>query len=141
MGERLTRFALLLVGGFVGAAAMLWWVTGFDEASEQIRSFRYMRAQERHWDRGIPAKGPTTPNWNASLELAAADLAAPMTEAELLADFRQWELLERCSANGVAKVEGIGELRPRSLTPEAAARFIGAWREEKRALDAGAASP
>ena len=116
----------------VGSLASAWFLTGFDEASEQMTAYRYMRAQSRYWDKPAPDGGPVWPNWRASSDLAISEAPAPMSEAELRADFGQWELLERCVSNGVAPPpDGRGEKRPRSLSPEAAALFI---RAERRGL-------
>jgi hypothetical protein len=65
------------------------------------------------------------------LDLAKTEAQPPLTEDGLKRDFQQWELQERCAANGIAGLpQGTGEARPRSLTPEAAARFMRAMRGE-----------
>lgn len=130
--QRVTLLAGVCAGLACGSLATGWYLTGFDEVSEQRRAYRYMRAQSRYWDEPAPDGGPTWPNWRASSDLAITDATPPMSEAELRSDFAQWELLERCASNGVAQPpEGRGEQRPRSLSPEAAALFI---RGERRGL-------
>jgi hypothetical protein len=130
--ELLLTAVAFILGGVVSVFATIAYLTGFDEVSEQRQALRYLRAQARYWDKQPAADRPRWPNWNAALDLALPEAAAPETEPELKKDIAQWELLERCVRNGVASPgPGRGELRPRSLTPEAAARFIRATKGEK----------
>ncbi len=130
-------FLGLALGAAVGAWLMLWSMTGTDEVSEQIQAFRYLKAQARHWEQAT-RNGPLYANWKASMDLAIQDTRPQLSEADLRRDFQEWELLERCATNGVAKPpEGRGESRPQSLTPEAAAGFIRAMRGDKACAPCG----
>lgn len=127
----LLALSSLCAGLFLGFVLALFVLTGLDEVDEQVQAFRYMRAQARHWDTSAPDAGPGWPNWRASMDVALPESTPPMSEAELRRDFAQWELLERCATNGVQIPSGgRGERRPRSLSPEGAARFIRALKGE-----------
>jgi hypothetical protein len=104
-------FITLCIGLALGFLTALAYLTGFDEVSEQIAAFHYMRVQSRYWDKGPPDAGPKWPNWQASVDMAIPEGTPPITEAELRGSLQQWELLERCVANGVSGPQsGHGEV-------------------------------
>jgi len=117
----------LATGLFVGSLCTLLVLTGCDEVDEQVQAFRFMRAQARYWDRPPADSGPRSASWRASIDIAIPEASAPMSDAELRQHFGECELLERCAANGVqTQPRGSAERRPRSLSPEGAARFVRA---------------